>query len=80
MLRLPSRFAGVILNFAPLFFHRSWRQLKPEALAAGLIGTGLAFARVGLEASPLSHWLHAGERLPVLRRQSTLFSRWIRAS
>ena len=40
------------------------RELKapsePEALAAALRATGLPFARVGLEAGPLSQWLHAG--------------------
>jgi transposase len=42
---------------------------EPEALAAALRGTGLPFARVGLEAGPLSQWLHAGlaaAGLPVL--------------
>lgn len=33
---------------------------EPEALAAALLATGLTFARVGLEAGPLSQWLHAG--------------------
>jgi hypothetical protein len=49
------------------------RELKvesePEALAAALMGTGLEFTRVGLEAGPMSQWLHAGLRtagLPVL--------------
>lgn len=40
------------------------RELKaesePEAMAAALIATGLAFSRIGLEAGPLSQWLHAG--------------------
>ncbi|MBL6459622.1 IS110 family transposase, partial [Belnapia sp. T6] len=40
------------------------RELKvesePEALAAALTGMRLEFARVGLEAGPLSQWLHAG--------------------
>ncbi len=40
------------------------RELKaesePDALAAALTGTGLTFARVGLEAGPMSQWLHAG--------------------
>jgi transposase len=40
------------------------RELKaasePEALAGALIGTKLPFGRVGLEAGPLSQWLHAG--------------------
>jgi len=49
------------------------RELKaasePEALAAALIGTGLTFSRIGLEAGPMSQWLHAGLRaaeLPVV--------------
>src|SRR5688500_3479726 len=33
---------------------------EPEALAAALLVTGLTFARVGLEAGPLSQWLYAG--------------------
>jgi transposase len=35
-------------------------ESEPEALATALVGTGFAFARVGLEAGPLSQWLHAG--------------------
>ena len=35
MLRLPSRFATVILSFAPLFFQRSWRHA--EVLLVGAI-------------------------------------------
>jgi transposase len=49
------------------------RELKaesdPDVLGAALNGTGLVFARVGLEAGPLSQWLHAGLRtvnLPVV--------------
>ena len=33
---------------------------EPEALAAFFTESGLAFARIGLEAGPLSQWLHAG--------------------
>ncbi len=33
---------------------------EPETLAAFLHGTGLRFKRVGLEAGPLSSWLHGG--------------------
>ena len=33
---------------------------EPEALAAFLAGLGVAVARVGLEAGPLSQWLHDG--------------------
>jgi hypothetical protein len=32
---LPSRFATVILHFAPLFYHRSWRHA--EVLLIGAI-------------------------------------------
>jgi len=35
MLALPSRFAAVILAFAPLFLHRSWRHV--EVLLIGAI-------------------------------------------
>ncbi|MFC7555255.1 hypothetical protein ACFQU7_28040 [Pseudoroseomonas wenyumeiae] len=35
MLHLPSRFAAVILSFAPLFFQRSWRHA--EVLLIGAI-------------------------------------------
>jgi transposase len=33
---------------------------EPEALTAWLGGPGLEVARIGLEAGPLSQWLHAG--------------------
>jgi transposase len=33
---------------------------EPEALVAFLAGLGTAVTQVGLEAGPLSHWLHAG--------------------
>jgi transposase len=33
---------------------------EPEALVACFRGLGLAVARIGLEAGPLSQWLHAG--------------------
>jgi transposase len=49
------------------------RELKvesePEALAAALTGVGLEFDRIGLEAGPMSQWLHAGLKavgLPVV--------------
>src|SRR3954453_5959052 len=35
-------------------------ESEPEALATALVDTGLVFARVGLEAGPLSQWPHAG--------------------
>src|SRR4028118_606044 len=35
-------------------------ETEPEVLAMALLDTGLTFARVGLEAGPLSQWLHAG--------------------
>jgi len=35
---------------------------EPEALVAWFRGLGLAVTRVGLEAGPLSQWLHAGMR------------------
>src|SRR3712207_9306198 len=33
---------------------------EPEALTAWFRGLGVEVARVGLEAGPLSQWLHAG--------------------
>src|SRR6187431_2289606 len=33
---------------------------EPEALAGFFAGLGLAVTRIGLEAGPLSQWLHAG--------------------
>src|SRR4051794_7171999 len=33
---------------------------EPEALVAYFRGLGLAVTRIGLEAGPLSQWLHAG--------------------
>lgn len=33
---------------------------EPEALVRWLRNSGLSYARVGLEAGPLSQWLHAG--------------------
>jgi transposase len=35
-------------------------ESEPEAMAVALLGTGFAFSRIGLEAGPLSQWLHAG--------------------
>ncbi len=37
-------------------------ETEPEALAMALLDTGLTFARIGLEAGPLSQWLHEGLR------------------
>ena len=42
---------------------------EPEALVAFLAGCGHRLARIGLEAGPLSRWLHAGlaqARLPAI--------------
>ena len=35
---------------------------EPEAILAGLQSIGVTFERVGLEAGPLSPWLHEGLR------------------
>jgi transposase len=35
-------------------------ESEPEVMVAALLGTGFAFSRIGLEAGPLSQWLHAG--------------------
>jgi transposase len=37
-------------------------ESEPEALAAALTGVRLEFGRIGLEAGPMSQWLHAGLR------------------
>jgi hypothetical protein len=34
MLRLPARFAGIIIAFTPLFVHRSWQQAQVLLLGA----------------------------------------------
>ena len=36
MLRLPTRFAALILSFAPLFFQRSWRHAEVLSIEATL--------------------------------------------
>jgi transposase len=36
-----------------------------EALVGCFTASGLGFARIGLEAGPLSQWLHAGLSAPV---------------
>jgi transposase len=33
---------------------------EPKALVAFFVGSGLSFTRIGMEAGPLSQWLHAG--------------------
>ncbi len=35
-------------------------ETEPEAVATALTGLNLAFTRVGLEAGPMSQWLHGG--------------------
>ena len=43
---------------------------EPEALVAFFRDSGLIFTRIGLEAGPLSQWLHAGltaAGLPAIR-------------
>jgi hypothetical protein len=35
-------------------------ESEPEVMAAALMSTGFIFSRIGLEAGPLSQWLHAG--------------------
>jgi hypothetical protein len=32
---------------------------EPDTMAAALMDSGLALSRIGLEAGPLSQWLHA---------------------
>lgn len=58
------------------------RELKvesePEAMAAALRGAGFIFRRIGLEAEPLSQWLHAGLKagLPVVLLETRAVVRW----
>jgi DDE superfamily endonuclease len=46
MLQLPARFATVILNFAPLFFQRSWRHAEILLLGAILAPGARTVARL----------------------------------
>ena len=48
---------------------------EPEALVAFLGSLGLVFERIGLEAGPLSQWLHAGQRASVTARLVSSLSR-----
>ena len=41
---------------------------EPEALVGFFAGLGVAVTRIGLEAGPLSQWLHAGLTGPGSRR------------
>ena len=56
MLCLPSRFATVILSFAPLFFNRSWQHARVLLLGAILVPGTRTVARLlrinGLAAEP----------------------------
>ena len=46
MLQLPAHFATVILNFAPLFFQRSWRHAEVLLLGAILAPGARTVARL----------------------------------
>lgn len=62
-----------VVNAAGAIVREIRAPSEPEALAAALRGTGLTYARVGLEAGPLSRWLHAGlaaAGLPVLLHET----------
>lgn len=61
MLRLPSRFAVLILSFAPLFRHRSWQYARGggrrhEGDEQGPLG----IARTGCIGDGLAHKLRTG--------------------
>ena len=49
-----------IVDAAGVVVRELTAESDPEALATILLRTGLPFVRVGLEAGPLSQWLHAG--------------------
>ncbi|MFY9290949.1 MAG: hypothetical protein WAP03_09685 [Methylorubrum rhodinum] len=42
---LPTRFAGIILAFAPLFVHRSWRHAQARHAQPLLIGAPVSSAQ-----------------------------------
>lgn len=46
MPHLPARFAGIILSFAPLFVHRSWRHAQALLIGAILCPARRMVARV----------------------------------
>ena len=54
---LPSRFATVIVHFAPLFYHRSWRHA--EVLLIGAIAHVFAVVAFNLPR-PVSRTGHGG--------------------
>lgn len=67
MSRLPTRFTGIMIAFAPLFVHRSWKHAQVRRFSA-LLALGRNAA-----ASPL--WI-AGHRChvrPTSRLQGTKY-------
>ena len=62
MLRLPSRFAAVILGFAPLFFNRSWQRAQVLLLGAVLAPGTRTVTRL-LDLCRTQRHAHAG-RVP----------------
>ena len=58
-----------VLDATGQIVHEAKLDTDPDAIAAYLHRADLAIERVGLEAGPLSQWLHAGlvaEKLPAI--------------
>ena len=57
MLRLPTRFAGIILAFSPLFVHRSWQHARVLLIGA-VLAPGQRTVASLLRIMGLSHERH----------------------
>ena len=72
MLRLPSRFAGIIIAFAPLFVQRSWKHAQVLLIGALLTPgqrTVASLQRLARKFQELAH-LSANAAAAELNRQN----------
>ena len=69
MPRLPARFAGIIIAFAPLFVHRSWRRAQVLLIGA-LLAPGQRTVASLLRIAGLSRERHFVNYHRILSRAS----------